>query len=275
MSSCGKCNKSFGATADTTFCYGFCNNTFHYECTGMDRSTYNQVKKNSNVLWFCDKCRDIMSGLEFRKILQKLDTIASSSISASHYQHLNEEIAINRKMIEDLSANIRQLPTGSTSETPQRQTSTFLNSERKWSSVVDSSLRSKENTTAICGTKTMENTIRTIEPKYWIHISQLHPETSEDDISSMVKECLNTEDVKTIKLIPKGKVLTALEFISFKVGICGKLKEAVFQASTWPSGIFVREFRNFSSNFQQRKPRRLNSQPYNSVVQTPPVSSIH
>lgn len=78
---------------------------------------------------------------------------------------------------------------------------------------------------------------------FWLYLSGFDPQATEDNIRDLVKSNLGSnETVDVRKLVPKGKSLDELTFVSFKVGIAPVLKEAALSAATWQRGITFREF---------------------------------
>lgn len=81
------------------------------------------------------------------------------------------------------------------------------------------------------------------EKKFVLYLSGFAPEATVDEIINLVKKNLNTEEaVDVTKLVPKGRNLCELTFVSFKVGISLHLKDLALRSSTWQRGIAFREF---------------------------------
>lgn len=56
------------------------------------------------------------------------------------------------------------------------------------------------------------------------------------------------EEVDILKLVPRWKKESLLDYASFKVVLNMKWKTVVMNPDTWPSGIKFREFLNFGRN---------------------------
>lgn len=82
------------------------------------------------------------------------------------------------------------------------------------------------------------------EKKFYLYLSGFAPQATVTEITDLVKKNLNTTDetVDVSKLVPKGKNLCELTFVSFKVGISMHLKDMALQSSSWQKGIVFREF---------------------------------
>lgn len=90
------------------------------------------------------------------------------------------------------------------------------------------------------------------EHKFWLYLSRIQPDVANEAVAAMVKANLETTDNPiVVKLVPKGKDVSTLSFVSFKIGIDKGLKSKALDPATWPEGILFREFENFGGqNFQ-------------------------
>lgn len=80
--------------------------------------------------------------------------------------------------------------------------------------------------------------------KFWMFFSRVKNDVTEDEIRAMVAACLGTTDLIIVqKLVSNWIDLAQLPYISFKVGIDVKFRDRAMLPSTWPSGIYYREFR--------------------------------
>lgn len=86
------------------------------------------------------------------------------------------------------------------------------------------------------------------DDKFWVYLTKISPDVNERDVQQLVKECLLTDDVETKILVPKGRPLSTLTFVSFKVGVGHDLKSKAMDPSTWPPEIEFREFVEYGSN---------------------------
>lgn len=106
----------------------------------------------------------------------------------------------------------------------------------------------------IYGTKPMNDKLKIVQLKndtLWIYLSAFDPQTTEREIASLVRECLNLSsdtEPEVVKLVPRGKELSAMSFVSFKVGISPQLKCIALARDSWPENVFFREFEDRSKN---------------------------
>ena len=62
-------------------------------------------------------------------------------------------------------------------------------------------------------------------------------------IEKLVKNNLKTDKpVEVVKLVPKGKTLEELTFVSFKADVDMALKDLALSKSSWQKGIIFRSF---------------------------------
>lgn len=97
------------------------------------------------------------------------------------------------------------------------------------------------------------------DENFWVYITKISPDVSESDVLDLAKERLRTEDVVVKSLVPRGKPLSTLSFVSFKVGVRKDLKSKAMDPATWPQGIQFREFVDHGSNVQHfwKPPQRV------------------
>lgn len=76
------------------------------------------------------------------------------------------------------------------------------------------------------------------------YITPFHVEQTEDDVLAYLRETFNTENstIQCVKLVPRGKQVNDLTFVSFKVSVSSDLKNVVSDSFYWPDGVNVREF---------------------------------
>ena len=85
--------------------------------------------------------------------------------------------------------------------------------------------------------------------KFWIYLSRISPDVTADQIVALANNRLGTSGAEAFRLVAKGRDVSTLSFISFKVSVDAELKAKALSASTWPSGILYREFKDERGNF--------------------------
>ncbi|KAL1373756.1 hypothetical protein pipiens_005095 [Culex pipiens pipiens] len=94
--------------------------------------------------------------------------------------------------------------------------------------------------------------IADVEPDdlWYIWLSSFPSTVTEEDICTMVKECLSVDadDPVVVKmLVKKGADITKLSSVTFKVGVRRDYREFSLDADNWPEGLAFREFIDFSN----------------------------
>ena len=119
----------------------------------------------------------------------------------------------------------------------------------------------------------MEGTSKSVSPsngvttvplpknKCWIYLSRISRDVTANQIASLANSRLGTSDAEAFRLVAKGRDVSTLSFISFKVSVNAELKAKALSASTWPSGILYREFNDDRGNFWQPGATQTTPQP--------------
>lgn len=246
-----KCCQKVVSDSDRIVCRGFCGEAFHGICVKVDCSLMDVLGLyEKNLYWMCDDCSALFANGPFRSII-------------SCYDKDNAGLPESIKLIQDDISKLNSAVTALTEKVESKQKTPFrFNSN--YSSGNNGLLNQNENTPkrrrgengttlvgtskASCGTKVSCTSIKTVKASnelFWIHLSAFHPTTTEDEISELVRDCLQLAEgnkPRVVKLIPKGRDLTTLNFISFKVGVDIGSKTEALSCETWPQDVLFREF---------------------------------
>lgn len=249
VSVCCSCAGELEKTEEIV-CNGFCRSSFHLKCVKQTAATRDIVAKCSQLFWMCNACTKIMANSTFRNALSS----ANNAMEAIHAEQNNALVELRQEMeqnTEKINMILRQLPTA-LQERTGRKTSTSStsvpSSRRKRPRIDEDAIQTEIRETE--GTKEIDSSVMipladrtTSESKFWLYLSGFNPNATDDDIRSLVQRNLNTSDAVDVrKLVPKGKNLDELSFVSFKVGIDSQLKDMALVSSTWQKGIIFREF---------------------------------
>ncbi|KAL1381013.1 hypothetical protein pipiens_013780 [Culex pipiens pipiens] len=79
-------------------------------------------------------------------------------------------------------------------------------------------------------------------PRFWLYLSRVSRNVTEAQIAKLAVDRLGVVDVKVKRLVAKGKDVSRMRFISFKVGVHVDLKHKALASATWPDGLVFREF---------------------------------
>lgn len=89
---------------------------------------------------------------------------------------------------------------------------------------------------------------------------------------SLVLRRLGTDDVEVVRLVAKNRDVNTLSFISFKIGLSANFKDRALSSSTWPRGVYFREFQNLRSNENFWKPQVTPNQT-DAIAVNPPINA--
>lgn len=230
--------------ADEIVCKGFCRSAYHINCVNIPDNIRDSVKTYAQLFWMCVACTKMMENATFCQAIAS----TNSAIDAGNDGHnkvlteLRNEIKQNTIKINSI---LNHLPTPSPARFATPRKINLPDNSRKRPRVdveprTESSSGTKdEDSSVIVPLATRQEKVEL----FWLYLSGFDPKATEDNIRELVKSNLDnggTVDVR--KLVPKGKNLDELTFVSFKVGINPELKDTALLPATWQKGITFREF---------------------------------
>ncbi|XP_055527006.1 uncharacterized protein LOC129719639 [Wyeomyia smithii] len=241
---CDKCAKP---TKESDFikCQGFCEAVAHAKCVGLNNQQVKLKTASENLLWFCDGCLKLLKFARFRQTVAALgNTIA---------ELLKERTAA----INELKTEVRKSGAKAVG-LPEKLQITPRSVSNDWPIIKRSAPKRRREEHSISNSNATEGTnanlsklVATVpveEKKFWIYLSRIHPDVSVENVQHLVSECVQCgEPPEIVKLVKRDVDTRSLRFISFKVGIDPKYKETALSSSTWPAGIFFREFVDYRS----------------------------
>ncbi|XP_055636747.1 uncharacterized protein LOC129775724 [Toxorhynchites rutilus septentrionalis] len=227
---CYQCSKPI-KSLEFMQCSGFCNQAAHLKCVSLKRPSMDFVNEHCNLLWFCDKCIDLLKFVRNKPMTT---------------EDLHETKQLTKSLTEKLHSNDFE---------PNREKPVWPRIKRTRDKSERETPRAHPSTKLVSGTKSVEKQTRAVETvpkppeKFWIYLSRIARHVTEDDVSELVKSCLQTEQsVDVRKLVRKDADLNQYAFISFKIGVDLQLKETALDPSIWPKGIYFREFESQETN---------------------------
>lgn len=246
---CNQCSKPV-KTFEFMQC-NFCNKAEHLKCVGLKRPNMDFVNEQKNLLWFCDVCIDQL------KILKDSPRITPNEIVTGVSEFIKESLTELKNDLQETKTLTKSLagklyPNDISASNKVR--SAWPSIKRARDTGIKETPRSRPSAKLVVGTKSVERGNMTVETvakpaeKLWIYLSRIARHVTEADISVLVKSCLQTQEpIDVKKLVRKDADLKQFAFISFKVGVDTKLRDAALDPSVWPKGIYFREFENLSS----------------------------
>lgn len=248
---CDHCAKPVKSDDEHITCMAFCERMIHLRCsaTKLNKPFVKIVHDSPNLFWMCDECAKLMKIARFKSVVSSFGDAFKAIADRQEMVHaeIRKELAIQGQQIAQLSK--RMAPTSpflreSASSSRQPPSKRRRDDELVFNPAVTKPL--------LGGTKEMSNAgiVTVPEPVqlFWVYLSRIHPSVKPEAIEKLVKDCLQSEGtVKAVPLVKRGIDSTRLSFISYKIGIDPKLRDAALSPDTWPKGLLFREFEDNSS----------------------------
>lgn len=253
-SKCGRCTLPIGGMDERIRCDGCCETEYHLSCTKLNVYDLHRCTDNDNLLWMCDRCL-----YTFRKQLpvpkcddtnkpndEKQNESKIECDMESTLHSLQLEVAEIKQCLSDLKPSTSSSPTSSissnvlpVSSTPQG-TSGFDRT---------TSLCQNETSQLLMGTRIQTAPVNNAR-KFWIFFTKVAKHVSVDAFKEMVSNCLHLNDPPDVhRIIPRWSSYDTLRYVSFKVGVDWSSKDMALKESTWPDGLFFREFIRGESSY--------------------------
>lgn len=244
---------------DSVICQGFCNATFHPRCCGVAADTLNTVLMYNQVFWFCKSCTVLMKDIRFKNSARSAYESGQDNgvnIDSDTMQCLKSEILADLKA--EIRSNFAALMNSNTftpkSTRPPGVNSRITTGRRLFPKVDDPKPVLMQGTGSTLSPSTDIGTVPASEPKFWLYLSRIARDVSADQVSALAKKRLGTDDVQAVRLVARGRDLSTLTFVSFKLGMNADLKTKALSTSTWPKGVAFREFSDNRSGGNFWKP---------------------
>lgn len=246
-SACDHCARPVKADDEGITCMAFCERMVHYRCTDkkLNKSFIKIVHENQNLMWMCDECAKLMKMVRFKSAVSSFSDVVNTITEKqeSAHEEIRMELTKHGQQIAQLtkriaaSSPVLQQQSGSTRQPP---------SKRRRQEDIGS------HKPLLGGTKIVPDASVITVPEpiqlFWVYLSRIHPSAKLEAVEKLVKDCLKCEEaVRVIPLVKRGIDTSRLSFVSYKIGIDPKFREAALDTQTWPKGILFREFEDNSS----------------------------
>ena len=220
---------------DKIVCNGFCRSTFHFKCVKITTAAWETVSSSANMFWMCNACTKMMANASFRNAISSTNA-ATKLVSDEHTKilcELKKEIEQNTAKINAILHQPRfsEITPIRTMDTNEGQGS---RKRRRLLDGVDVSGPISRETKEMAPTVSIPLAPnRKTSDLFWLYLSGFAPEATIEQVADLVKQNLSTDEtVDVTKLVPKGKNLDELTFVSFKVGVGPQHKDAALSAET-------------------------------------------
>lgn len=110
--------------------------------------------------------------------------------------------------------------------------------------------RKRCKTSRIIGTGDIVEDIAIVQKLKWMHLSRLDVGVSGDSIAKFISSKVNFPANQIIckNFVKKDEDISKLKFLTFKSRVPNHISGKIFNASFWPSGIYVCEFKIVPKN---------------------------
>lgn len=244
VKNCGKCAKAINGI-EFVVCRGYCGATFHInECSGATRAMLSYFTTHKkNLFWMCDKCADLFENSHFRAISCQADETSPLASLTSAITELRTEIK---------QLNSKPHP----GSTPASSVQWPIINQRRGSKRPRMAVPvARASETCQVGSKKPQENDPSIPickkediQRFWLYLSKIRPDVTVEAVSAMVKANLNIDaDPPIVKLVPKGRTIESLSFVSFKIGLDPSLQQIALDPETWPEGLLFREFEDYGA----------------------------
>lgn len=240
---------------DVIACYGTCNGTFHGKCVSLSAAVMKTIANNPNISWNCDNC-NAPTGLISEVMKELKGSLAElTKAVANNTSVLANVVASGSKTTKSFADMASAFPSPATSKR-RRVESVAVHTPVPRKTVVGS------------GSGPVASVeLKSVETRKDIVASQLHTSTTEEKLCSYLKEVhsldTSSSDIRCKILLPNGKNIDDLDWISFKISVVESMYEKVMVSENWPKGVTVRDF--------ERRPRSRSS----GVFLSKPNPGIH
>lgn len=258
---CGECKQAIN-DLEPMRC-GFCDTFLHISqnCCGINSRGLKDAFSQGKLLLLCTGCRAELNGRSVRCYIAETQLASQVPPDQQNSNDLPMQVQQLSNIVETLSKKIDNLscvqpqpnwPIPCTPAGPKRSVKRRRIDDRP---IVQPPPE--------CGTKNVDlsdlsvsTVVRNVE-KFWLYLSGLNPLITDDDVQKIVCRCLNVPaPTDVIRLVPKGKDVAELSFVSYKISLDPDMKIKALDSSSWPVGLLFREFVNQPKNWHRQTARR-------------------
>lgn len=239
-------------------CEGFCRGSYHMKCVTLSTNEKISCLKNPHVFWICETCSKMLRKIRYSEDMQekfnslKMESRDDHPVDIDQTTTKHETVSETIDAITEIKSEIASIQKALANLTASRHTE--LSTSTNEDPLAHSSPTRPNNSTDSyrCGSRIgvipgqIGNSSNvTCDDKLWLFFSRVKNNVCEDEIRFMVAECLqiNTDEVIVQKLVSNWMDVTQLPYISFKVGVHVNHRDRAMCSSTWPKGVWFREFR--------------------------------
>ena len=245
---------------------GFCEKNYHInqQCCGINSRVCREFLAQGKIIYICPTCRETLNGRSINAYVDSSINTYVDSLQLNQPQLLTDlpnQVQKLFDIVDVLSKKIDNLPSNSTSENPPVGTPNVMMSTTPVWPVKSVKRRRIERMPMQIESDRGENDIDlsdlsvpsivpvAVQNRFWLYLSGLNPQLSDSDIQKIISRCLHTtEPVIAVRLVRKGIDTSNFTYVSYKIGLDPKYKDAALNPASWPTGMLFREFVNMPKN---------------------------
>jgi hypothetical protein len=265
-----------GYTENYINCGGYCRRSFHLNCLGFTASTefWKRFHKLDQILFFCDDCKKLQRDFVMRsnfleaersvagliEILQTatrdVDVMCRGAVQSVNAAISSLKTQTGETSVVDLVSPKVQAKTGgkkkkkkgattSALEVPTRQRAPSTSTPNQDDDVFQTPLPpspKRRTSRGFFGTAGTASQISAAAERKIFVISRVHPSTSPDSIAEFIKQNTGIEDVRCQLMLPKGRTVAELDYVSFKISATELDYNELMKPEIWPAKVLVRDF---------------------------------
>lgn len=252
MSSNAVCHSCANEVDDQNIaCQGFCSAIFHPQCTNLPAALLAEAVKNKQLFWLCKSCSGLMSDMRMRRSVQTAYAAGQNQASGSQ-SHLFEQLKsdVLTEMKKELKQSFAAL-VNSNSLTPMSGQRNNGAGGKPWNGrQLFKNQQSRQNppdpstvATGIAASPSLGSIVANdSSTMFQLYLSRISRNVTVEQVSKLATDRLGCSDLEVTRLVGKGKDVSRMSFISFKIGMKKELKTKALARATWPAGLIVREF---------------------------------
>lgn len=230
---CKKCSHPIDAKTDTfTVCQGRCSKTFHAHCVGLTADTVRALCKN--VIWLCDDCLVEFGSVRYRE--------KNECMEQQQPPHIIKDVAELKTQVARIIEMLSEAK-----QKPSTENISFIRHSTPVSSEPSTKISSCSDSSSFSPSRKDDHSTIVRDHSFSLVLSNIDNRVTDHEIGLLVSQSLGTKEsdnVRVTKLVPRWKVCEEMDYVSFKVVLDEKWRDAALSVSTWPQQIRYREFVN-------------------------------
>jgi hypothetical protein len=231
-----------GDGKDRVVCKGFCGKTFHINCLNlnMDKKVLETAACGSFLL-FCDQCSKLQGSVVMRRFLSEAEDELADLVE--NLRSLTQKVD---EMVSNAVASVRaNVAEDNKTPAPVAALSPAVKTRAQRAKAAKEKAEKQE----------IPATRLTDEERRFLVLSRIHPDTTSDKIGNFIRRKTGITNIRCHLMIPRGKTVNELEYVSFKVGVGVANYSMLMVPELWRANVLVRDFEKRNRRLKPAFPR--------------------